>query len=102
MAKTHFGQRCKERGIASIEGDFLGKAIQYAIETESEKVEFVMGLSSGNKIFRFQIAEGRFYAIVSPFGRPITLYTQEMMRSLKYGRKARKRFCNRSKREGAS
>lgn len=88
----HFAQRCKERGIHSVNPHELRREIEKAVaEQRDDLVTFVCPTANGrHRIFRFLLpTEGPFYAVVSPEGHAITVLTQEMIRSYKAVRKGR-------------
>lgn len=88
MIKTHFGKRCIERGIESVNGDDLGIEIYKHVsgQVKSSRIERV-GVYSGSVFYRFVLNEGSFYTPIAPSGWPTTVYTQEMFRRQRRKRK---------------
>lgn len=90
--RSHFGQRAKERGIASVPGDVLWLAIKTAVVRDrGDLVERVFDLCSGQTAYRFRVSEGIFYALVSPNGNPVTCYTKEMLAGVRRVKRLKKR-----------
>ncbi len=88
--KTHFGQRCKERGIHSVDGDELGRTLRKAImEGRDDLVEKVFPLNEATTLWRFRVSEGVFYTPVGNEGLwPRTVMTQEQIKRYRDNRKA--------------
>lgn len=93
MTTCHFAQRCIERGIRSVSPMDLLHALRRAYqEGDGDMIEHVMDDDlSGHPIYRFRVAEGRFYAPFTHDGWPMTVLTQRMIRNKKWARKKRKK-----------
>lgn len=94
--RRHFGKRAQERGISSVPGDVLALAIAEAVRRgRDDLVARLYATHEGTILYRFRVAEGLFYAIVSPHGRPVTCYDQAMFaanrRNLRTCRKSKRR-----------
>lgn len=92
----HPARRAIERGIRSVDPTMMVRAIEWEISHRpdtSELVERVMRdrKEDGREVtfWRFRVAEGLFYAVVSDRGTVITILTQEMMRAYKAKRRGR-------------
>lgn len=98
-ARSHFGQRAAERGIASVPGDALKLAVEWSVARQREDLaEPVFALADdGARVFRILLPEGPFYAIVSPAGVAVTLYDRAMLRRVRKGRRRKLRRGGRRK-----
>jgi hypothetical protein len=91
MSSPHFEARCRERGITKTCPAQLAKDITEAIRNGLDFVEHVFSTPAGASFYRFECADGIFYAICGTHsGKCITLYTQDMMKSARAARKQRK------------
>jgi len=87
-AKSHFNQRCKERGIVNTDIDDLFQRLRFAAQNgRDDLIEKVLE-HDGGAFYRFRCEDGIFYAyMVNCY--PVTIYTQKMMRAAKFARKRR-------------
>ena len=92
VMNKHFNQRCAERGITTTDADALYDALVLAVAGQRDDLaEFVMRSEDGEgEFWRFRCADGIFYALIKG-GRPVTIYTQRMINSVKWKRKAKKK-----------
>ncbi|KEP68828.1 hypothetical protein DL1_08635 [Thioclava dalianensis] len=99
MNEIHPAQRARERGITSVDGLTLVRAIERAIRAKDDKlVERVMPAAGGGFIYRFRVpVEGIFYAISEEHGRVRTIITQEMLRYYKRRRRFSKKKRDRNR-----
>lgn len=93
--ETHFGQRCRERGITGIDTDLLFRGIIFGIEHNREDlVEHVKDdPERGSRYWRVKVPNNGIFYVVTGMddARPRTVYTQRMMRSKKWAMKSVKR-----------
>ena len=71
--RSHFGQCARGWGVQSVPGDVLAYALGQVVHRSEEA--FVTRLRctlEGHTVYSFRVAEGCFYAILSPRGRTIT------------------------------
>ena len=93
MRFKHFAERCRERGITSVDPVILALDIEKAVrEEDHRKVERVYGYK-GSSVWRFYLpVEGIFFAVLDDAsGKIKTVITQEMLRTYKDMRKGRAR-----------
>lgn len=89
---SHFNERCRERGITRTDPGILFEAIASSVREHDkgryqERVEYVFTHNEG-RFFRFRCEDGIFYAVVPTDGvRPVTVFTQAMMRAKRRARK---------------
>jgi len=97
----HFVQRCRERGIASIDGMALRRNIERAIaEHSNDLVEFVFHIDAVSSVWRFRVKEGVFYAVCGRHSqRCITLYDRSILREVRQSRRFRMRVSGKRERE---
>ena len=100
MTRSHFAQRARERGIASVDGEVLRNTLRRAvINSNGELIEVVFSVGKGRKIWRFQVAEGVFYAVINDeTNDPITVITQAQMKRYRQIRR-HIRTCGKSSRK---
>lgn len=91
MRYQHFIERCRERGITSVDCAALAREIEVAVRNNAhEYVEKVFS-HEGSSVWRFRLpVEGIFYAVVRDQTHPVcTVLTQEMLRTYKDIRRGR-------------
>lgn len=100
--KTHFGKRCTEYGITSVNGDKLGIKIHHHVigKKKSDAVERV-GVYKTSLFYRFIVDEGVFFCPISKTGWPYTVYTRDMFRKQRKAKKHRRRAMSRKNYRGA-
>lgn len=85
---THFAQRAEERGVKCLPGWALHWAVVHAFESAQwEILERVFTLKAGAAVWRILLPEGPFYPVITSDGRVVTIYTPDMMRQVRAGRK---------------
>jgi hypothetical protein len=90
--QTHFGKRAAARGVRSVPGDVLAHAVEQALaQGRQDMLDRLWPTVTGNMVYRFAVREGCFYAIVSPQGVAVTLYTQAMISGMRQARRAIRR-----------
>lgn len=89
---THFQDRCKTRGITSVDTKQLAEELYRAIIAGDEsRAERVMKIE-GSTYWRFKVPEGIFYTVTDEKTNwPKTVFTQDMIRAIKLRRKKRRR-----------
>lgn len=91
--ESHFVQRCRERGITSVDPVALQYALRDAVmRGDEEVIKRVADGNDGCGIYRFRLDEGVFYAVIGEGNWwPRTVLTQEMKQNVKRAQKRRKR-----------
>lgn len=102
--EEHFSRRCAERGIRSVDPIRLKKTLETAIRLkDANVVERVFALDDLSEAWRFRVEEGIFFAIYRVRAQScISVYTPEMMRSVRRGRKMRRKLYGRATRGRAA
>ena len=90
----HFAQRCRQRGIASVEAATLKRSLEAAARAAAagdlralDVVEHVLDTHTGAAVWRFRVAEGVFYALIGAEGHARTVITQDMLGRYKAARR---------------
>lgn len=93
---THFAQRAEERGVTCLPGWALHWAVCHAYETKRwDVIERVFSLKTGAAAWRILLPEGPFYPVITSDHRVVTIYSAELMRQVRAGRKGRLRRTGR-------
>lgn len=89
--RTHFAQRCRERGVRSVPGGLLLWVVKEALERRrTDLVEPVFRICDESELCRILLPEGAFYPVLRG-GCPVTIYTAAQKREMQRVRRARKR-----------
>lgn len=94
--QTHFGIRCRERGIDRSDTNWLWHRLVRSIDRRDSFTDLAKATDT-SQFWRFRCWEGTFYAVTKAGSSlPVTVYTQEMFkdmkRRIKLHKKGRKRM----------
>lgn len=80
---SHFGVRCRERGITESDTHWLWKRLVRSIDRDDGFAELVK-TTDKSRFWRFECWEGTFFAVTKTDNSlPMTIYTPEMFRNVK-------------------
>lgn len=102
--QCHFNARAAARGVVSLPPEALRLAVRFAVAAgRDDLAEPVFETCARTRAYRILLPEGVFFVLVRiDTSAPVTIYSRDMMRAHRRGRKHRlRRTGSRARRHGA-